>query len=240
MATDGVCTQSDDCAGDAYCDEAEGQCYGVCKPDGETCGEGSCGEAQYCDYSGDAPVCVDNLALGSACTFDDTCADGSDCYYADEQAAEGVCTAYGSIQQGGACDYDEWCAAGLACGDDDTCEPVATVAVKNSGESCSPFNGESICKAGMVCTELSIGAAGAIGTCGAPKAEDGACYVFFECAPGLFCDGANLGTQTPGACKPLKAADAACDDDTECASFNCDGDAGKCVDPSNAQACMLP
>jgi len=73
--------------------------------------------------------------------------------------------------------------------------------------------------------------------CSAPSAMGGPCYSDFNCATGLYCEGAGS-SDFDGTCAPIKQAGAACGLPTECASLVCTG--GKCAAAGDGQAVFCP
>jgi hypothetical protein len=73
--------------------------------------------------------------------------------------------------------------------------------------------------------------------CSAPSPMGGPCYSDFNCATGLYCEGAGS-SDFDGTCAPIKQAGAACGLPTECASLVCTG--SKCGAAGDDQAVFCP
>lgn len=69
--------------------------------------------------------------------------------------------------------------------------------------------------------------------CVQPSAMGGPCYSDFNCATGLYCEGAGS-SDFDGTCAPIKQAGTACGLPTECSSLVCTG--GTCAASGDAQA----
>jgi hypothetical protein len=140
--------------------------------------------------------------------------------------------AEGSVETGGECAFDFDCKGRAFCKLDAGC-PGKCSALGAAGAGCSD---DDHCQDGLVC--------GSNSACVKPGAENEACGggVEPECAPTLFCVGAEAATKTAGSCKPVsqvfaKKAGESCSykDGTLCApELSCVYDAqppasGKCA-----------
>jgi hypothetical protein len=225
VATDGGCTQDEDCAGKLNgCVEEPGQCYGTCQQlEEDSCA--SCAATQYCGYDemSGARSCIERAAAGGACEDDEECVSGARCI-------DQSCVALRSVAAGGACDdTDQVCASGLRCVDG-TCGETTLL---QSGAACSPDAEQGICVPGLACALTPDGT----GSCAPVKSSGASCLSPLECQAGLTCVTAQPGM--PGQCGPAKAVGQQCDNSFDCASFRCDQ--GLCVGPSSGdQACMIP
>lgn len=76
-------------------------------------------------------------------------------------------------------------------------------------------------------------------TCTARAAAGGACMADFNCADGLYCEGAVLGDLTEGTCTAAKAAGMSCNSPTQCSSLVC-LTAGMCAAAGDDQAVFCP
>ncbi|MCC6902567.1 MAG: hypothetical protein IT377_26585 [Polyangiaceae bacterium] len=131
-----------------------------------------------------AKQCLDEIA-GRDCTeltvrLSETC----------DQVAEG------SVELGGDCAYDFDCKGTAVCKTEAAC-PGKCTERGAAGASCSD---DDQCQDGLVC-------GAATQACVKPGAENAACGggVEPECAPTLFCAGADAATKTAGTCKPMSA-----------------------------------
>jgi hypothetical protein len=166
------------------------------------------------------------LAAGASCESDDDCVSGLECYSGRCAALPGAgqpcldgSTCAGDLY----CGSDELCHApqgaggpcpegSEACGDDLYCDLRSNTCARylGSGESCRHAN--AVCVDGLYC-------AVAAGTCEPLPGVGGDCVESSgECADDLFCDAASA------TCRAPQADGAACTEDAECRSDNCDGD----------------
>ncbi|PKN57551.1 MAG: hypothetical protein CVU56_10225 [Deltaproteobacteria bacterium HGW-Deltaproteobacteria-14] len=244
VATDGACWVHEECAGDAFCEQSDSDCVGVCKPRpkrGEACWYGDCSQTEGPSDCGGAGTCVPRVtveggAVGSPCgtewgdaeVTERRCAAGLACDY-DFDADASECVALGAEGQACGGDADPHCGAGLACatppGGASTCKKVAIAT--NVGASCNetdpsqPLVGCNIFKRlvcdGGTCEALGDGS---LGSACAPNVDlDGICDY------GTHCDGERA------VCAAPKADGERCESGSECASGVCSftsGDSGTC------------
>lgn len=162
----------------------------------------SCGENAYCDIAdtGCTGTCKAHQMDGQTCV-DEECLEGSSCN-------DGTCVKKGSVADGASCTEDEQCGNTSNCSEG-VCTTISDATIANMGESCGLGGAPPLCKPGLVCTDINFMTG--TGTCGTPKAAGGDCYLFAECGPNLRCEGANVGTRTPGKCVAVGGVGATCD-----------------------------
>ena len=112
--------------------------------------------------------------------------------------------------------------------------------IVGEGEACDLS--ENFCEPSFVCAGA---ASGSEGSCELPGEQGDDCTSWLECAPGLYCQGADLQQGTPGSCQPQKSNGESCTDpgfgiefNPECQSLLCRS--GQCSDPANVQVCEVP
>lgn len=236
----GGCDDSDECAGDAYCnhDMASGDC-GVCAARaaiGAPCDLALCTRsvASQCDYSGSTPTCVEvrsapPAGAGAVCgratsggvVTATACAAGLYCQEPPEgdagtcaplPAADGPCT-----QDGVLCEGDQLCVDGR-------CRAITIQRTEGApcGEAmlalCDPLSRLS-CESGT-CARLGDG------TAGSPCSGNGA-FEGLPCNAGLVC--------SSDLCVAPQPEGGPCETDRECASGRCgdpDGDGTESCQPA--------
>ena len=155
---------------------------------GDTCDEGSDGEALVCDDNICTTEGCPTGEEGCVCNFDGGCDDD------DNTCSEGICAPVGGGCQPGelgcACGEDASCDAGLVCNDEDECvEPDA-----ENNQTTTPCNADGTCDAGFVCDQMSDTPACVPCDAGELGCQ---CDAAGMCAPGLEClDGGCVGDET--------------------------------------------
>ncbi|HEY6722480.1 MAG TPA: hypothetical protein VI197_00575, partial [Polyangiaceae bacterium] len=179
----GACTASEECAGNAYCEDTLA-CPGTCAPtldEGAACADGGeCGTGLVCSEAG---VCGPTKALG------EPCASSAECQtrYCSASAADRRCAEppqYFVKALGESCEFPYDCQRGLYCPIEDAVAAVCTPAPK-IGEPCQVTGLKTACADGSYC---AAGADGNNGTCVVEVPLGGGCGDSIECAAGV-CDG---------------------------------------------------
>jgi hypothetical protein len=231
LALGSPCEHSDDCAGDAFCDDPDG-CGGVCRA---RVGSGeACDSTEACSNAGAALACswessscvplvrVANAPLGADCGDVTSATEVTFTSCAAPNVCEGgKCQAI--VPAGAVCTGDRTpCAKGYVCWPDGvgaetgTCKAVTFA--DTAGAACNQEFGSPTavycnpvlflgCKEGK-CERIGDGSAGS--TCFTNQDPD------VPCGDGLYCDSAAY------QCSALKPEGAPCDDYDECASGYCD------------------
>lgn len=212
------CLVSDYCADGLQCVKEDAQvCGGRCQA--QPCA--ACTQDQRCVQEDQRVVCVDHIALGAACTKEDTCIYGSSCFF--NGAETGSCLAHKSIEDGGACDLGENCKS-TSCVDSICVMVPPAFSPQVNGESCT-YSADQ-CGPGLSCQDVDPSSEE--GQC-KPVLPSGAdCDVNIQCEYGLICAGVESGV-TRGKCSPRLANGETCQSSSQCQSNECDG---VCVEPT--------
>jgi len=157
-----------------------------------------CAPDHFCDFAAAAPVCRARLPLHAPCTWLDACADGLRCdglLLGDQAAANG--SGMRALVRPGAC------------------RPVG-----DRGSPCDLAAAETLCPAGMRCSDA--------GTCVARGDTDAACRERNDCGPYHDCDLAR------GTCQPELALGEPCAPNSAgpgdpCAFGRCDPRTRRCA-----------
>ena len=174
VATGDACTESTECAGNAYCREGL-DCLGTCVATlgvGEACPGtdfDECGAGFFCSAEG---VCTAEKANGEPCDYSEECSS----YYCDytEEGSRCVEIPPDYVKDIGAlCDFDQECKPDLHC-PQGTCTAAGEI-----GEPCP-------CVSEAYCSEDS---ADAFGVCVARIPQGEACEISGQCATGICDDG---------------------------------------------------
>ena len=160
VETGGACTESEQCAGAASCDEVacpDACCMGSCVADepetlaeiGQSCADDDCVAGAYC--VGDTELCAATVEIGGACADFDACDEPAICDF-DLQTQMGTCLELNG--EGGSCDPDVLFVQCLRTDNfcdpaDSTCKARLEVGAACVGQQCVGFAGcvASVCTA---------------------------------------------------------------------------------------------